>query len=188
MTKAANRAAFFVSVCGRHASAPPRRGARRATKLVGIANTGPPYPVPYPLLSPISAMNLTSLGWNDFFDRHFQPYHAAGFMPARIAIEHKNAYDLVGSVGEFAAVCTGRLRHEATTRAALPAVGDWVAIRPRDQHSPAANAEGRFADIHAVLPRQTKFSRRAAGADAVEQIVAANIDTVFLVTALDHNF
>jgi ribosome biogenesis GTPase len=53
-----------------------------------------------------------------------------------------------------------------------------VRIRPGETH----------ADIHAVLPRRTKFSRRAAGDDDIEQIVAANVDTVLLVTALDQNY
>src|SRR5690606_40989767 len=62
----------------------------------------------------------------------------------------------------------------------FPAVGDWVAVRRRE-------GEPR-ADLHAVLPRRTKFSRRAAGSEEIEQIVAANIDVVFLVGGLDRNF
>lgn len=78
------------------------------------------------------------------------------------------------------ATCTGRLLHEARTRADLPVVGDWVAacLRP---------GEAR-ADIHAVLPRRTKFARRAAGSACEEQVIATNLDTVFLVTALDQNY
>jgi ribosome biogenesis GTPase len=132
-------------------------------------------------------MNLRSLGWNDFFHDHFQPFHADGFVPARVALEHKHAYDVVGAAGEFSAVCTGRLLHASLHRADLPAVGDWVALRPRLHGVSVHAGERPVGDIHAVLPRQTKFSRRAAG-EAVEQIVAANIDTVFLVTALDQNF
>jgi ribosome biogenesis GTPase len=132
-------------------------------------------------------MNLRSLGWNDFFNDHFQPFHADGLRPARVALEHKHAYDVVGADGEFSAVCTGRLLHDTVARADLPAVGDWVAIKPRLQHIPRLPGDRPVADIHAVLPRQTKFSRRASG-EAIEQIVAANVDTVFLVTALDQNF
>ncbi len=125
-------------------------------------------------------MQLSSLGWNDFFARHFASLNAPDLLPARVALEHKHAYTLLAASGEFTATCTGKLLHAAAARADLPAVGDWVALRPRPGEA--------HADIHAVLPRQTKFSRRAAGDDAIEQIVAANIDTVFLVTALDHNF
>ncbi len=125
-------------------------------------------------------MTLSSLGWDDAFAHQFQPYTADGLFPGRVALEHKHAYELLGAFGPAAAECTGKLLHAAATRAALPAVGDWVAVRLRP-------GEAR-ADIHAILPRRTKFSRRAAGADAVEQIVAANIDTVLLVTALDQDF
>ncbi|MSU24587.1 MAG: ribosome small subunit-dependent GTPase A [Opitutus sp.] len=126
-------------------------------------------------------MHLSSLGWDDFFSGHFAPFASdlAGFMPARVALEHKHAYALLAAHGEVTATCTGKLRHDATARADLPAVGDWVVVRPRPGEA--------HADIHAVLPRKTKFSRQAAG-DGTEQIVAANIDTVFLVTALDADF
>jgi len=125
-------------------------------------------------------MNLSSLGWDDFFANHFQPYSTDGLVPARVALEHKHTYTLLSAHGELTATCTGRLLHSSLTRGELPAVGDWVAVRVR-----AGEPRG---DIHAVLPRKTKFSRRAAGDAAGEQIVAANVDTVFLVTALDANF
>lgn len=125
-------------------------------------------------------MQLSSLGWDDFFARHFQPFSSDNLFPARVALEHKHAYELLSPDGEFSAVCTGRLLHDAASRADLPAVGDWVAARPRPNET--------HADIHAVLPRRTKFSRQAVGDGGGEQIVAANVDTVFLVTALDQNY
>jgi ribosome biogenesis GTPase / thiamine phosphate phosphatase len=125
-------------------------------------------------------MSLPSLGWDDFFQNAFQPFATAGFLPARVALEHKHAYELLCAHGELTAECTGKLFHHAISRDALPAVGDWVVARMRPGE--------RHADIHAVLPRRTKFSRRAAGDTAVEQIVAANVDTVLLITALDQNF
>ena len=124
-------------------------------------------------------MHLSALGWDDFFARPFASLAAAGLLPARVALGHKHAFTLLAAPGEFTATCTGKLLHSAATPAALPAVGDWVAMRPRPGEA--------HADIHAVLPRRTAFSRRATG-EATEQIVAANVDTVFLVTALDGNF
>jgi ribosome biogenesis GTPase len=125
-------------------------------------------------------MNLSSLGWDDSFADSFQSFHADGCIPARVALEHKHAYALLTAYGEISAECTGRLLHQAIHRADLPAVGDWVAVRLR-------RGETR-ADIHAVLPRRTKFSRAAVGAAGAEQIVATNVDTVLLVTALDQNY
>jgi ribosome biogenesis GTPase len=125
-------------------------------------------------------MHLSSLGWHESLAPQFQHFATDGLMPARVAREHKHAYELLSAHGELTAVCTGKLLHHSTGRGDLPAVGDWVAIglRPGEAHG----------DIHAVLPRRTKFSRRAAGDTATEQIVAANVDTVLLVTALDQNF
>jgi ribosome biogenesis GTPase len=125
-------------------------------------------------------MDLSSLGWDDFFANHFTPYASSDFVPARVALEHKHTCVLYSAAGEFNATCTGRLLHDSAARTDLPAVGDWVVARPRPGEAQA--------DIHAVLPRRTKFSRRAAGDEEVEQIVAANIDTVFLVTSLDEHF
>ncbi|HEY1111710.1 MAG TPA: ribosome small subunit-dependent GTPase A [Opitutaceae bacterium] len=125
-------------------------------------------------------MSLSSLGWTEALAASFQPHTAAGLAPARVALQHKNAYELFTDSGLLSAACTGRLLHDSATRADLPAVGDWVAVRLRP-HEP-------FADIHAVLPRHTLFSRRAPGDNGGEQVVAANVDTVFLVTALDQNY
>lgn len=128
-------------------------------------------------------MTLQSLGWDDHFENAFQPFFSDGFLPARVALEHKHSYHVWSADGEFTAACTGRLLHEAGGRGGLPAVGDWVAARPR-----AGEPARCMADIHAVLPRRTKFSRRVAGDAGTEQIVAANIDTALLITALDQNF
>ena len=125
-------------------------------------------------------MNLSTLGWTDALGASFASYSAAGLLPARVALQHKNAYELLTAQGDVTAECTGKLLHAATTSADLPAVGDWVAVRPRPYE--------RHADIHAVLPRRTKFSRGAVGGTVDEQIIATNVDTVFLVTALDQNY
>ena len=81
---------------------------------------------------------------------------------------------------EVLARVSGRLRHRAVARVDFPAVGDWVAVEPA--------AKGGDARILAVLPRRSRFSRRAAGDVTEEQVVAANIDTVFLVAGLDGDF
>jgi len=125
-------------------------------------------------------MNLTDLGWNEFFSREFEKYKSEGFAAARVAREHKERYQLNTESGELTAEITGRLRHLAVSRADFPAVGDWVAITPFD--------DNKSAVIHAVLPRKSKFLRKAAGIKTDEQIVAANIDTVFLVMGLDGDF
>lgn len=123
---------------------------------------------------------LKTLGWNEHFANHFAPYAEQGYSVGRITLEHKRMYRLASEHGELLGEVTGKMRYEAAGREDYPAVGDWVVISPRPQ-------EGK-ATIHALLPRKSKFSRKAAGETVEEQIVAANVDTVFLVNALNHDF
>ncbi|HBZ80862.1 MULTISPECIES: ribosome small subunit-dependent GTPase A [Brevibacillus] len=123
---------------------------------------------------------LQSLGWNEHFANLFAPYAEEGFSVGRISLEHKRIYRLMSEHGELLGEVTGKLRYEATGREDYPAVGDWVVIKARP--------EEKKASIHALLPRKSKFSRKVAGETVEEQIVAANVDTVFLVTALNNDF
>lgn len=124
--------------------------------------------------------DLESLGWNEHFRSAFAELETEGFAPARVMLQERELYSVCAAGGEFAAEVAGRFRHEAPGPADYPAVGDWVAARLPD-------GEGRAA-IHAVLPRRTKFSRQAAGERTAEQVVAANVDFVFLVSGLDGDF
>ena len=126
------------------------------------------------------AIDLSALGWTDVRADAFAQHASEGLIPARVALEHTHIYRVFAAEGEWLARVSGRLRHRATARVDFPAVGDWVAIEPA--------AEGADARIRAVLPRSSRFSRRAAGDVTEEQIVAANIDTVFLVSGLDGDF
>lgn len=125
-------------------------------------------------------IDLARLGWNDRLDAAFAPYRSEGLVAARVALEHTHIYRVVSAAGESLARVSGRLRHQAGARARFPAVGDWVALQPSD-HQGASR-------IVAVLPRHSRFSRRAAGDPTEEQVVAANVDTVFLVAGLDGDF
>src|SRR5438093_12656669 len=116
---------------------------------------------------------LARLGWNRRLDGAFAAHAADGLVPGRVALEHTHIYGGMTDAGEPLARVSGRLRHQASTRADFPAVGDWVAL--------ASPERGGDARIIAVLPRQSRFSRRAAGDSTEEQVVAANIDIVFLV-------
>ena len=120
--------------------------------------------------------DLPHLGWRPFFADAFAPHAAAGLEPARLCSEHRGGYVVLSPAGEKPARISGRLRHAAKVSADYPAVGDWVAVQPGGPDDPAL--------IHAVLPRRTKFSRTAAGDRPEEQIVAANVDSVFVVASL----
>ena len=125
-------------------------------------------------------MELTTLGWDPYFEHAFEPYAHDGLVPARIASENREHYLLYWQGGELVGQVSGRFAHRSADRAAFPAVGDWVAASPRPE-------EGR-ATIVAVLPRKTAFSRKAWGSVTEEQVLAANIDTALIVSSLDRNF
>ena len=121
-----------------------------------------------------SSIDLTALGWGPGSEQHLQGYDD-GFEPARVAIAHKGSYSVMTARGEMPGVVTGRLSFEASSGADLPAVGDWVVVAISDD----------LAVIHAVLPRKGVFSRKVAGTRTDEQIVASNVDIVFICTSLD---
>jgi ribosome biogenesis GTPase len=126
------------------------------------------------------SVDLTALGWGPRFAEAFASHAVDGLIPARVALEHTHIYRVFTESGEWLARVSGRLRHQAEARADFPAVGDWVAVEPP--------VDGGDARIRAVLPRFSRFSRRAAGDPTEEQIVAANVDTVFLVSGVDGDF
>ncbi len=125
-------------------------------------------------------MPLEDFGWNDQWADAFAPHAAAGLQPARVVCElRRKFYAVQDADREWLGECRGGFFRRHAQTSAFPAVGDWVAISHR--------ADGKRVDIHAVLPRRTKFSRRAAGEEDIEQVVAANIDYVLLVSGLDRN-
>lgn len=125
-------------------------------------------------------MHLATLGWDDYFSRQFEDLDRDGLIPARIVEQHKNRYIAYGEHGEWQAEVTGRYLHVLAGFAGFPAVGDWVGIEPVPNEDRAL--------IHALLDRRTQFVRKVAGSGIEEQVVASNVDVVFLVTGLDGNF
>jgi ribosome biogenesis GTPase len=120
---------------------------------------------------------LQDIGWNLFFQNSFQTLQIPDTTPARVISESRDAFQVYAECGELAAEVSGRMRYLAETEERYPAVGDWVAVKRLNNE--------RKAVIHAVLPRKSKFSRKVAGERTEEQIVSANIDTVFIVSAMD---
>jgi ribosome biogenesis GTPase len=123
---------------------------------------------------------LSTLGWDEEWAREFEPFAAEGLVAGRVIREHRGRYRVVTAAGEVVGSVMGRLRLEANRKSDLPAVGDWVALR-----TPGADAR---AYVQAVVPRRSAFKRRGVGRETVEQVLASNIDTVFLVQGLDHDF
>jgi ribosome biogenesis GTPase len=123
--------------------------------------------------------DLTALGWDDTLAEQFEPFARDGLVAGRVAVQHRGAYDVLTELGELRCDVAGRLYEESRSPADLPAVGDWVAV--------AARAEEDAGTIHALLPRRTRFSRKTAWQAAEEQVLAANVDVVFIVTSLNED-
>jgi ribosome biogenesis GTPase len=121
-------------------------------------------------------LDLESLGWNTSFADAFRPFERDGLAPARVAVQHRGEYVVYTQHGELRAEVTGRLRNDDNQ----PAVGDWVAVALRQDEARAT--------IHAVLPRHSAFTRKVAWAETKPQVVAANVDIVFVVCGLDANY
>jgi ribosome biogenesis GTPase / thiamine phosphate phosphatase len=120
-------------------------------------------------------LHLRQFGWDPFFEQSVP--ENSPHIPARVIEEQRSAFRVICESGELIAELSGRFRRDALQRTDRPAVGDWVLIEARA-------GEGR-GTIHQLLARKTRFSRKSAGDETTEQIIAANIDTVFFVTSLN---
>ncbi len=125
-------------------------------------------------------MNLEILGWDSRLSDAFKAYQGDDYVPLRVTRDNRNIYSAIGEAGEYWCEVSGKFRHGVGEKSGYPVVGDWVVvtIRPNEKK----------ATIHALLPRKNRFSRKVAGDVTDEQVIAANIDTVFIVTGLDENY
>jgi ribosome biogenesis GTPase len=124
------------------------------------------------LTLPSTETLLNRLGWDDGWEAAFADHGVAGLAPARVAVQHRGAYDLLAEAGELRASAAARLARADE----LPAVGDWVGVDPATTL------------IEVVLERRTAISRKEVWHAVREQVLAANVDIAFLVQALPHDF
>lgn len=120
-------------------------------------------------------MTLTDLGWNERFEEEFAPFNKKGWVPARLIRDNKITYGALTEGGyEYEVVMGGKVYHDASSDAELPAVGDWVALE--------IGTGDLDHVIRARLSRQSCFSRKAPGKSSEEQVIAANVSLVCVVT------
>ncbi|MBM4408006.1 MAG: ribosome small subunit-dependent GTPase A [Chloroflexi bacterium] len=118
--------------------------------------------------------SLARLGWDDDREGAFEPERQRGLEPARVVAQHRGAWEVRTATDERTATLGGRLRYDSLVASDLPAVGDWVGVAG--------------PQIQVVLPRRQVLVRRAPDADAVEQVLAANVETVVIVTSANRDF
>lgn len=125
-------------------------------------------------------INLSSLGWNEFFNNSFKNFDNNIYKCGRISAENKTNYLVLTESGEVTGEVSGKYLFESERQSDLPKVGDWVVTTLFNNNE--------LAVIHQTLPRRTKISRKSAERKTDEQIIAANVDTAFIVQSLDDNF
>ncbi|MEL6348246.1 MAG: ribosome small subunit-dependent GTPase A [Myxococcota bacterium] len=122
---------------------------------------------------------LQALGWSPHFQARFDALGDPALLPARVIVEHRGQYRLMTADGERRAWPPQGMRRKVSSLE-KPGVGDWVAIR--------SGSGGDLHHIETVLERRTALTRQAAGERAEPQLVAANLDAVFIVTSMNQDF
>lgn len=124
--------------------------------------------------------NLYNLGLTEDTMNEAQKLDSRLFL-ARVSVQHKDIYKVMTEEGEIQAEASGKLSYQASGKADFPAVGDWVLVDRKDD-------QGGNAIIHHILERKSCFERKAPGAKNERQIVAANIDVVFICMSLNNDY
>ncbi len=125
-------------------------------------------------------ISKNDLGWDSFFEGHFEQYKNQNYVAMRVIRENRGKYIACNENGEFLCEITGKFRFDNETRDKFPVVGDWVVT--------SLVANERKAMIHSVITRKSMFSRKVSGETTEEQPIASNIDIVFIITGLDGNY
>lgn len=124
--------------------------------------------------------NLKSVGFSDWFEQRVDDDKVATHELARVVAVHKDSCSVSKGGEEIFAELSGNLLYSAESTNNLPTTGDWVYADFYDDDT--------HAIIHGVLPRRTLLKRKAAGKLVDFQLIAANIDTAFIVQSLNDNF
>lgn len=125
-------------------------------------------------------MDLKQLGFNAFFLKHFEQCQHTNSFIGRICAEYKQSYRIFSEYGELLAIISGKFRNNCNNRDDFPVVGDWVLFHRIENENKAI--------IQEILPRKSKFSRKVAGIETQQQVIASNVDFAFIVCALNFDF
>ncbi len=124
-------------------------------------------------------INLKDYGLTERFEEEARNYEGLFF--ARVVEQHRELYKIISERGEIYASVSGKFAYNAGSPTDFPAVGDWVMIDRVD-------AKIGNAVIHHVLCRKSALTRQSAGTESTEQVIAANIDTIFICMSLNADF
>lgn len=124
--------------------------------------------------------NLYDLGWNEELSKQYEGL-LNSYTIGRVAVEYKGMYKIYCEKGELFASVSGKMMHSAEGRNDYPAVGDWIVLDNIHDNDDRAV-------IKDILKRKSKFARKCAGNTYEEQIVAVNVDTLFICMSLNQNY
>ena len=125
-------------------------------------------------------MNLKDFGWKSTYDVYIKGENIQDLIPGRIIKQNGKHYKIMTQNGEKNAILSNSFLNSIKAKSDIPAVGDWVGLKK--------NIEVNFYHIHVVFPRKNHLSRKVAGKKSEEQIIASNIDIVFIITSVDQDF
>lgn len=125
-------------------------------------------------------MDLIDLGWNPAYTKFQMKNLDKQSIPGRIIHQSGRQYKIITKQGECTATLSNSYLNDINDRSEIPAVGDWVALNK--------DAVINRYQIRLLFPRKNKLSRKTVGEKSEEQIIAANIDIVFVVTSADQEF
>jgi len=125
-------------------------------------------------------LNLNDLGWNSTIGDFIRENKITDLIPGRVTNQNGKHYKIMTQDGEKSTILSNSFLNSINNKSEIPAVGDWVALKK--------NMEVNTFHIQILLPRKNKLSRKVAGTKSEEQIIASNIDIVFIVTSLDQDF
>ena len=125
-------------------------------------------------------IDIEQYGFDSFYKKEFEAYKDSGFEPGRITAEHKQRYTVITQHGEITGEVTGRFLYDTDDASDFPKTGDWVAV--------TYFVEDNKCIIHNLLKRRSYFSRGQAGKETGVQIIAANIDYIFIVQSFNSDF
>ena len=124
--------------------------------------------------------NIEKMGFDKWFLDNVDPENMAAHEIARVVAVHKDSYTITNGENDVHAELVGKLIYGAESPLDYPTVGDWVLANFYDENT--------FSIIHEVLPRKSLLKRKTPGKKVDFQLIAANIDTAFIIQSLDDNF
>jgi ribosome biogenesis GTPase / thiamine phosphate phosphatase len=125
-------------------------------------------------------MDLKDLGWNETLEKHFQEIELQDIIKGRVIFHSGKQYKIITIDGELTATLSNSFFNSVESKTELPSIGDWVCLKRIDEFRPYQIVQN--------IPRMNKLSRKVSGEKTEEQIIASNIDIVFILTSADQDF